>query len=49
MGEVVPVKDRLYPLNEVPEAIRYLEEGQTKGKVIIIVEPNNIPNKLEEV
>ena len=36
-GKVTPVIDRTYPLSEVPEAIRYLEEGHTQGKVIITV------------
>ena len=36
-GEVVPVIDRCYPLNETAEAIRYLEEGHARGKVIIKV------------
>jgi NADPH:quinone reductase-like Zn-dependent oxidoreductase len=36
-GKVMPVIDRTYPLAEVPEAIRYLEEGHAKGKVVIIV------------
>ncbi len=34
-GNVVPVIDRCYPLSEVPEALRYLGEGRTKGKVVI--------------
>jgi NADPH:quinone reductase-like Zn-dependent oxidoreductase len=34
-GKVVPVIDRRYPLGEVPEALRYLGEGRTKGKVVI--------------
>jgi NADPH:quinone reductase-like Zn-dependent oxidoreductase len=37
-GKVVPVIDRRYPLSEVPEAIRYLEEGHARGKVVIAVE-----------
>ncbi len=37
-GKVVPVIDRRYTLREVPEAIRYLEEGHAKGKVVITVE-----------
>jgi len=37
-GKVVPVIDRRYPLSEVPEAIRYLEEGHAKGKVVITLE-----------
>jgi NADPH:quinone reductase-like Zn-dependent oxidoreductase len=35
--KVTPVIDRTYPLSEVPEAIRYLEEGHARGKVVIIV------------
>jgi NADPH:quinone reductase-like Zn-dependent oxidoreductase len=33
--KVTPVIDRTYPLSEVPEAIRYLEEGHARGKVVI--------------
>jgi NADPH:quinone reductase-like Zn-dependent oxidoreductase len=36
-GKVVPLIDRRYPLREVPEALRYLEEGHAKGKVVITV------------
>ena len=36
--KVVPVIDRRYPLSEVPEAFRYLEQGHAKGKVVINVE-----------
>ena len=36
-GKVAPVIDRRYPLHEVPEALRYLEAGYAKGKVIITV------------
>jgi NADPH:quinone reductase-like Zn-dependent oxidoreductase len=39
-GKVVPVIDRSYPLSEVPEAFRYLEEGHAMGKVVITVEHN---------
>jgi NADPH:quinone reductase-like Zn-dependent oxidoreductase len=34
-GKVAPVVDRTYPLRDVPEAIRYLEEGHAQGKVVI--------------
>jgi NADPH:quinone reductase-like Zn-dependent oxidoreductase len=34
-GTVTPVIDRRYPLSEVPAAIRYLEEGHARGKVVI--------------
>lgn len=33
----VQVIDRTYPLEEVPEAIRYLEHGHARGKVVITV------------
>ena len=36
-GKVTPVIGRTYPLSEVPEAIRYLEEGHARGKVVITV------------
>jgi NADPH:quinone reductase-like Zn-dependent oxidoreductase len=36
-GKLRPVIDRTYSLSEVPEAIRYLEEGHARGKVIITV------------
>ncbi len=37
-GKITPVIDRTYPLSEVPEAIRYLEEGHARGKVMITLE-----------
>ena len=36
-GKVKPVIDRSYPLSEVPEAIRYIEQGHARGKVVIAV------------
>jgi NADPH:quinone reductase-like Zn-dependent oxidoreductase len=39
-GQVVPVIDRRYPLSETAEAIRYLEAGHARGKVIITVLEN---------
>jgi NADPH:quinone reductase-like Zn-dependent oxidoreductase len=36
-GKVTPVLDRTYPLKEVPDALRYLEEGHARGKVVITV------------
>ncbi len=38
-GKVKPVIDRRYPLRAVAEAIRYLEEGHARGKVVITIEP----------
>jgi NADPH:quinone reductase-like Zn-dependent oxidoreductase len=37
-GEVTPVIDRRYGLSDVPAAIRYLEEGRARGKVVITVD-----------
>ena len=37
-GTIVPVIDRTYPLAQLPEAIRYLEKGRARGKVVITVE-----------
>ena len=39
-GLVIPVIDRRYPLSETAEAIRYLEEGHARGKVVITLEQN---------
>jgi NADPH:quinone reductase-like Zn-dependent oxidoreductase len=36
-GKVTPVIDRRFPLSEVADAIRYLEAGHAKGKVVITV------------
>ena len=36
-GKVAPVVDRCYSLSEVPAAIRYLEQGHARGKVVITV------------
>jgi NADPH:quinone reductase-like Zn-dependent oxidoreductase len=36
-GKVTTVIDRRYPLNEVPEALRYLGDGHAKGKVVVTV------------
>jgi NADPH:quinone reductase-like Zn-dependent oxidoreductase len=36
-GEVVPVIERTYPLAEVPTAMRHLEAGRARGKLVITV------------
>ena len=36
-GKVTPVIDRTYPLTEVAEAVRYLQQGHARGKVVISV------------
>jgi NADPH:quinone reductase-like Zn-dependent oxidoreductase len=37
-GQLVPVIARNYPLEEVPAAIAYVEQGHARGKVIITVQ-----------
>ncbi|MDP6667212.1 MAG: NAD(P)-dependent alcohol dehydrogenase [Dehalococcoidia bacterium] len=34
-GKVIPVIDRRYSFDEIPEAVRYLEEGHARGKVVV--------------
>ncbi|MCE4566461.1 NAD(P)-dependent alcohol dehydrogenase [Maribellus sp. CM-23] len=36
-GKLKPAIDRVYPLEQVPEAMQYLSEGKAKGKVVIKV------------
>jgi NADPH:quinone reductase-like Zn-dependent oxidoreductase len=36
-GKVTPVVDRAYSVSEVPEALRHLEQGHARGKVVITV------------
>jgi NADPH:quinone reductase-like Zn-dependent oxidoreductase len=43
VGKVRPVIDRRYPLREVAEAIRYLETGRARGKVVITVASGEMP------
>ncbi|HEX9139226.1 MAG TPA: NAD(P)-dependent alcohol dehydrogenase [Steroidobacteraceae bacterium] len=38
---VTPVIDRTYALDEVPAAMRYVEAGHARGKVIIVVAPES--------
>ncbi|HWM23429.1 MAG TPA: NAD(P)-dependent alcohol dehydrogenase [Chthoniobacterales bacterium] len=40
-GKVTTVIDRTYPLSEVREAVRYLESGRARGKIIIAIAPEN--------
>jgi len=34
-GQITPVIDRAYPLAETAEAMRYLESGRVRGKVVV--------------
>jgi NADPH:quinone reductase-like Zn-dependent oxidoreductase len=37
-GTIVSVIDRRYPLRDTAEAVRYLEEGHARGKIVITVQ-----------
>jgi NADPH:quinone reductase-like Zn-dependent oxidoreductase len=37
-GKVSPIIDRAYKMNQTADAVRYLEEGHARGKVVISVE-----------
>lgn len=44
--QVVPAIDKSYELRELPDAIRYLEAGHARGKVVITVDDNHSrPNR----
>jgi NADPH:quinone reductase-like Zn-dependent oxidoreductase len=36
-GQITPIVDRTFPLSAVPDAIRYLNGGRARGKVVITV------------
>ncbi|MCE7983339.1 MAG: hypothetical protein DYG89_19370 [Caldilinea sp. CFX5] len=38
VGKITPLIDRCYPLRETPAALRYLETGHARGKVVITVD-----------
>ena len=37
-GKMTPVIDRTYKLSEVPAALRYLEQGHARGKVVVTLD-----------
>lgn len=39
-GQVTPVIDRTYPLDQAADAIRYLAQGHAAGKVVLSVRPD---------
>jgi NADPH:quinone reductase-like Zn-dependent oxidoreductase len=40
-GKITPVIDKRYTLSDVPKAIRYLEAGHARGKVVITLQSSN--------
>jgi NADPH:quinone reductase-like Zn-dependent oxidoreductase len=36
-GKVTPVVEKTYPLVDAPEAIRELERGHARGKIVVTV------------
>lgn len=40
-GRIAPIIDRSYPLSEIVEAFRYVEDTHAQGKVVITVAQNN--------
>jgi NADPH:quinone reductase-like Zn-dependent oxidoreductase len=44
-GTIRPVIDRRYPLEDAAQAMAYLQEGHSSGKIIIDVEPLPVPNR----
>ena len=35
LRKVTPLIDRIYSLSQTPDAMRYVEEGRARGKVVI--------------
>jgi NADPH:quinone reductase-like Zn-dependent oxidoreductase len=40
-GKMTPVIDRTYPFSQIADAVRYLEQGHARGKVVITVAQDN--------
>lgn len=44
-GQLVPVIEQTYPLSEMPNAMRHLEAGRARGKLVISVNPTTTTNQ----
>lgn len=40
-GKVRPILDKCFPLSDIAEALRYLESGHARGKVVVTMEHKN--------
>jgi alcohol dehydrogenase len=40
MGKIIPVVDRVFPFEEAKNALRHLQKGRAKGKVIVSIKNN---------
>jgi NADPH:quinone reductase-like Zn-dependent oxidoreductase len=47
-GRLVPVIEQTYPLSEMPDAMRHLQSGRTRGKLVITVDPTTTPNEVHD-
>jgi NADPH:quinone reductase-like Zn-dependent oxidoreductase len=45
-GQVTPVVDRIYPLEEAAAAIRHLLDGRARGKDVVSVSPSGTQTPL---
>ena len=37
-GKVSPVIDRTYKIEQTVDAVRYMEEGHARGKVVVVID-----------
>ena len=44
-GKIMPAIDRRYSLGETAQAVRYFEEGRTRGKIVITMDNNDKPSR----
>ncbi len=47
-GQVTPVIDRTYPLDEAADALRYVAAGHTQGKIVVTIRTHDHPHEHTE-